>query len=126
MTHEEKRIYLINALLTEQPRYRNIDVPADVQGQKDLLRSLMNVRMPAPFCRNADRAAADFLRSSKKTFFPSVLRKFPGNLTLRAETVQKRPSEIGRNHFRRRAHTIYRSVAFAKTPDCPIAAVRFL
>ena len=48
MTHEEKRIYLINSLLAEQPRYRNIEIPADTQGQKDLLRSLMNVRMPAP------------------------------------------------------------------------------
>ena len=48
MTQEEKRIYLIKTLLAEQPRYRNIEIPADTQGQKDLLRSLMNVRMPAP------------------------------------------------------------------------------
>lgn len=48
MTHEEKRIYLIQSLLAEQPRYRNIEIPADTQGQKDLLRSLMNVRMPMP------------------------------------------------------------------------------
>ena len=48
MTHEEKRIFLIKTLLAEQPRYRNIEIPTDTQGQKDLLRSLMNVRMPAP------------------------------------------------------------------------------
>ena len=48
MTHEEKRIYLIKSLLAEQPRYRNIEIPADEQKQKDLLRSLMNVRMPVP------------------------------------------------------------------------------
>lgn len=48
MTHEEKRIYLIKSLLAEQPRYSKIKIPADVQGQNDLLRSLMNVRMPAP------------------------------------------------------------------------------
>ena len=41
-------MYLIKTLLAEQPRYRNIGIPADTQGQKDLLRSLMNVRMPAP------------------------------------------------------------------------------
>ncbi|MBR0277942.1 MAG: hypothetical protein IJQ50_05740, partial [Clostridia bacterium] len=29
-------------------RYSKIKIPADVQGQNDLLRSLMNVRMPAP------------------------------------------------------------------------------
>ncbi len=48
MTHEEKRIYLIKALLAEQPRYGSIEIPTDGQGQKDLLRSLMNVRLPAP------------------------------------------------------------------------------
>ena len=48
MTHEEKRLYLIKTLLSEQPRYRIMEIPADGQGQKDLLRSLMNVRLPAP------------------------------------------------------------------------------
>ena len=48
MTREDKRIYLIKTLLNEQSRYRNIEIPTDTQGQKDLLRSLMNVRMPAP------------------------------------------------------------------------------
>ena len=48
MTHEEKRIYLIRSLLAEQTRYGNIEIPVDEQGQKDLLRSLMNVRLPAP------------------------------------------------------------------------------
>ncbi|MBR4467411.1 MAG: protein-ADP-ribose hydrolase [Clostridia bacterium] len=46
MTHGEQRIYLIKAFLAEQPRYGNIEIPADEKGQRDLLRSLMNVRMP--------------------------------------------------------------------------------
>ena len=48
MTHTEKREYLIKTLLSEQTRYKNITVPADEQEQSNLLRSLMNVRMPAP------------------------------------------------------------------------------
>ena len=48
MTHTEKREYLIKALLSEQPQYRTIPIPANEQAQKNLLRSLMNVRMPAP------------------------------------------------------------------------------
>ncbi len=48
MTQTEKRRWLIDALLREQPRYRGVAVPDDAPGQKDLLRSLMNVRMPAP------------------------------------------------------------------------------
>ena len=48
MTHEEQRIYLIQELLAEEARYKNISIPADEQEQKNLLRSLMNVRMPKP------------------------------------------------------------------------------
>lgn len=46
MTQAERRTYLIKKLLAEQPRYRGTPVPADAMGQKRLLRSLMNVRMP--------------------------------------------------------------------------------
>lgn len=48
MTHREQRIYLIQALLAEDPRYADITIPADEQAQSDLLRSLMNVRLPKP------------------------------------------------------------------------------
>lgn len=46
MTQKERRIYLIGELLKEQPRYRNIEIPQNEQEQKQLLRSLLNVRMP--------------------------------------------------------------------------------
>ena len=46
MNHTEKRQYLIRRLLAEQPRYRDIPMPDDARGQKQLLRSLLNVRMP--------------------------------------------------------------------------------
>ena len=61
MTHEEKRIYLIKKLLAEQPRYRNIEIPTDTQEQKDLLRSLMNVRMPAPISDEYIKAESEYL-----------------------------------------------------------------
>ena len=48
MTHEEQRLYLIRALLAENPEYRSITVPVDGQGQRNLLRALMNVRPPLP------------------------------------------------------------------------------
>ncbi len=62
MTHGEKRIHLINSLLTEQPRYRNIEIPADVQGQKDLLRTLMNIRMPAPVSDDYIEIESEYLQ----------------------------------------------------------------
>lgn len=47
MTQEERRIYLIQALQKEMPEYAEYRIPEDEQGQKDLLRALFNVRMPA-------------------------------------------------------------------------------
>ncbi len=46
MDQTERRQVLIKALLAEQPRYRNIEIPEDTQEQKRLLRSLFNVRLP--------------------------------------------------------------------------------
>ncbi len=46
MTQDERRTYLIMALLKEQTQYSSIEIPADIQRQKQLLRALFNVRMP--------------------------------------------------------------------------------
>lgn len=46
MTHREKRIALIKELLAELPQYRDMQIPADEEEQKRLLRSLMNIRPP--------------------------------------------------------------------------------
>ena len=48
MTQRERRLYLIRELLKEQPRYAGIQIPADEEEQRSLLRSLFNIRMPAP------------------------------------------------------------------------------
>lgn len=46
MTHEEKRIYLIKELLSEESQYRYMEIPDDEEEQKRLLRGLMNIRAP--------------------------------------------------------------------------------
>lgn len=51
MTHEEQRKWLIQELLEEDPYYKNYKIPEDEQEQKDMLRSLMNVRMPKPISK---------------------------------------------------------------------------
>lgn len=48
MTQDEQRIWLIRYLLSENTEYSTVHIPDNVQSQKDLLRSLMNVRTPAP------------------------------------------------------------------------------
>lgn len=47
MNQNERRIFLIKELLKESPEDSGA-IPADLSGQKRLLRSLMNIRMPAP------------------------------------------------------------------------------
>ena len=48
MTQTERRKYLIQELLREQPQYRNMEIPESAREQKNLLRSLFNIRMPEP------------------------------------------------------------------------------
>ena len=46
MTQNDRRIFLIEYLLRENPNYRDVQMPDDEDEQKNLLRSLMNVRQP--------------------------------------------------------------------------------
>lgn len=55
MNQEERRRFLIQYLLGEEEQYRKTEVPSSVDEQKQLLRGLMNVRMPKA-------ASAGFLR----------------------------------------------------------------
>ena len=48
MNHEEKRLWLIKYLLSENPEYAGIGIPYDDGSQRRLLRSLMNVRPAVP------------------------------------------------------------------------------
>ena len=43
MTQPQRRRYLLQALLQERPEYRDLAVPQDTAGQKQLLRALLNV-----------------------------------------------------------------------------------
>ena len=46
MTHKRQRRYLIEELLKENRQYSGMKIPTDENEQKDLLRALMNVRLP--------------------------------------------------------------------------------
>lgn len=48
MTQNERRIYLIKALLEEQPARPKLPIPDEPAAQEQLLRALFNVRMPGP------------------------------------------------------------------------------
>lgn len=48
MTQTERRLYLIQYLLGENPQYADVDTPIDEVSQRQLLRALMNVRPAIP------------------------------------------------------------------------------
>ena len=56
MNQSENRLFLIQSLLKERPEYRDMGIPADTNSQRQLLRSLMNIRAP-------QRIGADFLKT---------------------------------------------------------------
>ena len=61
MEQNERRRYLIRYLLNEQDRYQNIQIPAETDEQKQLLRALMNVRMPAEISEEFLSVQNDYL-----------------------------------------------------------------
>lgn len=61
MTHDEQRMYLIRTLLGEEPQYARMEIPADAEQQKILLRSLMNVRPPRPISEEFGRIQDAYL-----------------------------------------------------------------
>ena len=46
MNRSERRLFLIQSLLKEKQEYRDIDIPAEPESQRQLLRGLMNIRAP--------------------------------------------------------------------------------
>ncbi len=62
MKQNERRMYLIKQLLSEQPRYAGMQIPADEQEQKMLLRSLFNIRMPEPVSEEFLTIQDDYLQ----------------------------------------------------------------
>lgn len=62
MTHEEQRIWLIKELLSEKPEYREYEIPDEEQEQRNLLRGLMNVRMPHPISEEFLKVQDEYLQ----------------------------------------------------------------
>ncbi len=63
MNQSEKRLFLIQSLLKEQPEYRNIGIPTDANSQRQLLRELMNVRRPTNIGTDFLQVQDEYLQS---------------------------------------------------------------
>ena len=66
MTQEERRVYLIKKLISEHPRYADIQIPTDSDEQKRLLRSLMNVRLAAPVDKEFLQIQDEYLQQANE------------------------------------------------------------
>ncbi len=62
MTQAERRRFLIQYLLKELPRDSQVEIPANSQRKKRLLRSLFNIRMPAPAARSSSKSRTRICR----------------------------------------------------------------
>ncbi len=62
MDQEERRQFLLRELLQENARYRDIGIPAGEEEQKQLLRGLMNVRLPRKIGRNFLKVQDEYLQ----------------------------------------------------------------
>ncbi len=66
MEQAEKRKYLIETLLDEQPGYRDMEIPDESGEQKRLLRSLFNVRMPRKISEDFLKVQDEYLQEATK------------------------------------------------------------
>ena len=62
MNKEEKINYLINTLINEDSKYKNIKIPIDYNDKVNLLRSLMNVREPKRISEEFLKVQDEFLK----------------------------------------------------------------
>ena len=73
MKQSDRRKYLIENLLKEQPRHSKMRIPSEENEQRIMLRSLMNIRMPGFI-------SEDFLQIQDE--YLSEIRKEKGTITL--------------------------------------------
>lgn len=66
MTQAEKREYLIKELLKESSEYKEIKIPTNETEQKNLLRSLFNIRMPLPVSDDFITIQDEYLREETR------------------------------------------------------------
>lgn len=63
MNQSEKRLFLIQSLLKERPEYRDMNIPAEPERQRQLLRGLMNIRTPKRIGADFQKMQDEYLQS---------------------------------------------------------------
>ena len=63
MNQSEKRLFLIQSLWKENQEYRDMDIPAEPERQRQLLRGLMNIRAPKRIGADFQKMQDEYLQS---------------------------------------------------------------
>ncbi|MGN0364065.1 MAG: protein-ADP-ribose hydrolase [Bilifractor sp.] len=66
MTQAQRLDYLTEFFIKESVEYRDLAVPAETDEKRKLLRSLMNIRMPAPLPEDVRRVQDEYLRERNR------------------------------------------------------------
>ena len=67
MNQSERRRYLIQELTKENPQYNNLQIPQTKEEQKQLLRSLMNIRVASPISDEFAQIQDEYLTEENKS-----------------------------------------------------------
>ena len=62
MTQNERLDYLVEEFKTDSVRYKDLTTPSDTEGKRQLLRSLMNIRMPGEMDESVVEIQDDYLQ----------------------------------------------------------------
>ncbi|MBR0415527.1 MAG: protein-ADP-ribose hydrolase [Clostridia bacterium] len=84
MTQTQRRLWLIQYLLSESERYKNIQIPADGTEQFNLYRSLVNVRTPAPISEEYLQVEDEYLKeeTAHKGITPVTALDFDNDIAI--------------------------------------------
>lgn len=66
MTQTERLDYLVEEFKEDSIRYRNLETPADQEGKRQLLRSLMNIRMPKVMSSSVIKIQDEYLQERNR------------------------------------------------------------
>ena len=64
-TQEERLDYLVEEFKADSDEYRDLQTPADTEGKRRVLRSLMNIRMPRPMSVEVLKVQNEYLAERK-------------------------------------------------------------
>lgn len=71
MTQNERLTYLVEEFKADSGEYRDLQTPPDVEGQREVLRSLMNIRMPRGMSSEVLEVQDKYLQERARRTAPS-------------------------------------------------------